>query len=182
MVTGTPFLLALLIRPRGGRILGLVCEQDIRIYPSTRREYLLSTYEPHQNVLHHADGTVPQKVDIPVSQQLGYSNRFLPVPVFNQSLRVKVLHDSMVSNARFQARYLSHCRLHGLSVDGETVAAWDVEEEFDAEGSGWAERVKNSIPHIDEDEMFLLHRIEWAVRSVVDKVGAKKTWEREDHI
>jgi len=86
-----------------------------------------------------------------------------------------------VVNRRFQVRYLQQCRLHGLS-DGETFSAWDVEEEFDAQESGWAERVKNSIPHIDEDEMFLLHRIEWAVRSVVDKIGAKKTWERNDHI
>lgn len=88
----------------------------------------------------------------------------------------------MISNVRFQARYLLQCRQHGLSADGEAFTAWDAEAEFDAEGSGWAERVKNSIPHIDEDEMFLLHRIEWAVRSVVDKVGAKQTWDRQDNI
>jgi len=66
--------------------------------------------------------------------------------------------------------------MRGLS-DGDTSSGWDAEDEFDPVGSGWAQTVQTSVPHIDEDEMFLLHRIEWAVRSVVEKVGAKKTWE-----
>lgn len=37
---------------------------------------------------------------------------------------------------------------------------WDIEEEFDAEGSGWAERVHSTIPRIEEDEMVLLRRLE----------------------
>ena len=61
--------------------------------------------------------------------------------------------------------------------DGEVASGWDIENEFDAERSGWAERVQQKIPHIDEDEMFLLHRIEWTVRALVEKVGATKTWE-----
>ena len=56
-------------------------------------------------------------------------------------------------------------------------SGWDIEDEFDPVASGWAERVKATSPHIEEDEMFLLHRIEWAVRAVVEKVGAAKPWE-----
>lgn len=37
---------------------------------------------------------------------------------------------------------------------------WDIEEEFDAERSGWAARVRSMIPRIEEDEMVLLRRIE----------------------
>lgn len=80
------------------------------------------------------------------------------------------------SNDRFQAREPSRCRKRGLD-DGEVGSVWDIENEFDPEGSGWSERVQQKIPRIDEDEMFLLHRIEWAVRSLVEKVGATKTWE-----
>lgn len=61
--------------------------------------------------------------------------------------------------------------------DDQEASGWDIEDEFDPEGSGWAERVKSRIPHIEEDEMFLLHRIEWAIRGLVEKVGATKTWE-----
>jgi len=57
------------------------------------------------------------------------------------------------------------------------TSGWDIEDEFNPEASGWAQKVKATSPHIEEDEMFLLHRIEWAVRSVVDKVGAPRTWE-----
>jgi hypothetical protein len=37
---------------------------------------------------------------------------------------------------------------------------WDIEDEFDAETSGWAEKVHSTIPRIEEDEMVLLRRIE----------------------
>jgi hypothetical protein len=66
--------------------------------------------------------------------------------------------------------------MSGLT-DGEQGSGWDIEDEFDPDASGWAERLKTTIPHIDEDEMFMLHRIEWAIRGVVEKVGATKTWE-----
>lgn len=66
--------------------------------------------------------------------------------------------------------------MSGLS-DGEHSSGWDIEDEFDAEGSGWAERLRKTIPNIEEDEMFLLHRMEWAIRSLVERVGATKTWE-----
>jgi len=90
-------------------------------------------------------------------------------------------HSSLLdnsSNARFQARQLSYCRQSRLS-DGEVASGWDIENEFDPEGSGWAERVRLTSPHIEEDEMFLLHRIEWAIRGLVEKVGATKTWDRQ---
>lgn len=42
---------------------------------------------------------------------------------------------------------------------------WDVENEFDAEESGWAERVHCTIPRIEEDEMVLLRRLETKIDS-----------------
>jgi len=86
------------------------------------------------------------------------------------------MRSTNLSNGRFQTRRLLQCRLRGLS-DEDTSSGWDAEDEFDPVASGWAETLKTSIPHIDEDEMFMLRRIEWAVRSVVEQVGAKKTWE-----
>lgn len=37
---------------------------------------------------------------------------------------------------------------------------WDIEDEFNAETSGWAAKVHSTIPRIEEDEMVLLRRIE----------------------
>ena len=82
-------------------------------------------------------------------------------------------------NSRFQARRMLRCRLNGLN-ETETTPTWDIENEFDPVASGWTKRMEKSIPHIEEDEMFLLHRIEWAVRSVVEKVGATRTWEWQE--
>ena len=76
----------------------------------------------------------------------------------------------ILTDFRFQARWLQHCRLVGISED-EVSSGWDVENEFNAEGCGWAERVKTTIPHIEEDEMFLLHRIEHEIKAISDKVG-----------
>lgn len=44
--------------------------------------------------------------------------------------------------------------------DGESSLGWDIENEFDPDTTGWAEKVKTNIPHIEEDEMFLLRRLE----------------------
>ena len=60
---------------------------------------------------------------------------------------------------RYQARWIADSRLRGLDI-GEEEMGWDVEEEFDAERSGWADRVRSMIPRIEEDEMVLLRRIE----------------------
>jgi hypothetical protein len=37
---------------------------------------------------------------------------------------------------------------------------WDIEDDFDPDGSGWAKRVHSTIPRIEEDEMVLLRRLE----------------------
>lgn len=72
---------------------------------------------------------------------------------------------------RFQARTIVKCRSFGLS-DGETHSGWDIELEFDPEGSGWAARVKTTIPNIEEDEMFLLRRLEKEVKTLGNELGA----------
>ena len=81
-----------------------------------------------------------------------------------------ILQDS--SNSRIQARHLSKCRLVGLS-DEEISSGWDIENEFDPSTSGWGERVKTTIPHIEEDQMHLLHRLEREVKSTKDAIWAK---------
>ena len=43
---------------------------------------------------------------------------------------------------------------------------WDIEDDFDPDGSGWAKRVHSTIPRIEEDEMVLLRRLE-------DKIDGK---------
>jgi hypothetical protein len=43
---------------------------------------------------------------------------------------------------------------------GEESLGWDIEQEFDAKESGWADRVSETIPRIEEDEMVLLRRLE----------------------
>jgi len=43
---------------------------------------------------------------------------------------------------------------------GDESMGWDIEDDFDPEGSGWAERVHTTIPNLDEDEMVLLRRLE----------------------
>ena len=37
---------------------------------------------------------------------------------------------------------------------------WDIEDDFDPDGNGWAKRVHSTIPRIEEDEMVLLRRLE----------------------
>lgn len=58
----------------------------------------------------------------------------------------------------FQARHMEQCRKKGLS-DGEVSSGWDAEREFDPERSGWAEKVKSTIPNVEQDEMFLLRKL-----------------------
>jgi len=60
---------------------------------------------------------------------------------------------------RIQARKVAANKLIGLDPGDESMG-WDIENEFDAEGSGWAERVHVTIPRIEEDEMVLLRRLE----------------------
>ena len=58
--------------------------------------------------------------------------------------------------------------------DGESSLGWDAEAEFDAEGSGWAQKVKGTIPHIEEDEIYLLRNLEKELREklpVVNNTG-----------
>jgi hypothetical protein len=54
-------------------------------------------------------------------------------------------------------------RLTGLA-DDERSLGWEFEDDFDPERSGWAERVKSTIPHIEEDEMYLLRDLEKKIR------------------
>jgi hypothetical protein len=54
---------------------------------------------------------------------------------------------------------------------GEESLGWDVEQEFDAKESGWAERVRDTVPRIEEDEMVLLRRLEKKLSHVEDATG-----------
>ena len=54
---------------------------------------------------------------------------------------------------------------------GEESLGWDVEQDFDAKESGWADRVRATIPRIEEDEMVLLRRIEKKLSHVEDATG-----------
>ena len=47
----------------------------------------------------------------------------------------------------------------GLDI-GQEAMGWDIEEEFNPEANGWAEKVHSTIPNINEDEMVLLRRLE----------------------
>ena len=64
---------------------------------------------------------------------------------------------------RFQGRQIAQNRLTGLA-DDEHSLGWDFEDDFDPERSGWADRVKSTIPHIEEDEIYLLRNLEKELR------------------
>lgn len=64
-----------------------------------------------------------------------------------------------MTDDRIQAKKIAANKLIGLDPGDESIR-WDVENEFDAEDSGWAERVHSTIPRIEEDEMVLLRRLE----------------------
>lgn len=53
---------------------------------------------------------------------------------------------------------------------GEESLGWDIEQEFDAKKNGWAERVRKTIPRIEEDEMVLLRRLEKKLSRIEDVV------------
>jgi hypothetical protein len=50
---------------------------------------------------------------------------------------------------------------------------WDIENEFDAERSGWAEEVKETIPRVEEDELFLLRKVDQELNSLKESVDGK---------
>ena len=77
-----------------------------------------------------------------------------------------------VTDTRFQARKIAANKLMGLDP-GDEAMGWDVENEFDAEGSGWAEKVHCNIPRIEEDEMVLLRRLETKIDGVRKDEGKK---------
>jgi hypothetical protein len=58
--------------------------------------------------------------------------------------------------------------------DGEEGMGWDVDDSFDAEESGWAEKVRSTIPRIEEDEMVLLRRMERKLDHVEVVTGVDK--------
>jgi hypothetical protein len=105
-------------------------------------------------------------------------NKIVMIIVFFPSLCLIAWYESRFGSLdlvvflifRIQARWLVHCHLIGIS-DDEVSSGWDIENEFDPEGSGWAERVKSTIPHIEEDEMYMLRHIDKAVKAISQKVG-----------
>jgi hypothetical protein len=76
--------------------------------------------------------------------------------------------------SKVQSVHLAKCRLAGIA-DDDVSSGWDAERDFDPQESGWAARVKDTIPHIEEDEMFLLHRISSSVRAISQKLGVTPT-------
>jgi len=64
----------------------------------------------------------------------------------------------------FQAKWISQNRTVGLA-DDETSLGWDFDDPNDAE---WREKVKNTIPRIEQDEMYFLKKLEKEM-----KVGSK---------
>ena len=72
--------------------------------------------------------------------------------------------------SKFQAKAILKSRMIGIQ-DGENGSGWDIESEFDPERSGWGPKVKATIPHIEEDEMYILHRLQRDVRSFNEAAG-----------
>ena len=73
-------------------------------------------------------------------------------------------------NSRIQARKVAANKISGLDP-GEESLGWDIEQEFDAQESGWADRVHDTIPRIEEDEMVILRRLEKKLNHVEDVAG-----------
>lgn len=84
--------------------------------------------------------------------------------VYFPSLVIIALYESKI-----QSVHLEKCRLAGLS-DDDVSSGWEGERDFDPQHS-WEARVKDTIPHIEEDEMFLLHRVSASVRAISQKLG-----------
>lgn len=77
-----------------------------------------------------------------------------------------------MSDIRIQARKVAANKIIGLDP-GEESLGWDIEQEFDAKDSGWADRVRDTIPRIEEDEMVLLRRLERKLNHVEDVAGVR---------
>ena len=69
------------------------------------------------------------------------------------------------ADCRIQSRNILQNRLVGLA-DDENSQGWDIEDEFRPERSGWADKVKTTIPHIEEDEMYLLQQLKKDMREL----------------
>jgi hypothetical protein len=83
---------------------------------------------------------------------------------------------SVPIDRRIQARKIAANRLIGLAPGDESMG-WDIEEEFNAEDCGWSEKVRSTIPRIEEDEMALLRRIEEKMDSELE-VEDKKSYDK----
>lgn len=73
-------------------------------------------------------------------------------------------------NVRIQAPRIAANKLIGLDP-GEESLGWDIEQEFDAKKNGWEDRVRKTIPRIEEDEMVLLRRLEKKLSHIEGVVG-----------
>lgn len=84
---------------------------------------------------------------------------------------------SYLTNDRVQAPRVRANRIAGLDPGDESLG-WDIEDEFDPKGSGWADRVHSSIPRIEEDEMVLLRRLDKKLDRVQGGAGAEQDNDR----
>ena len=75
----------------------------------------------------------------------------------------------MKTDSRIQATRISKNRLTGLS-DEDISDEWDG---FNPEASGWAQECKQVIPRIEEDEHFLLRRLEKKMDKLADSIDAQ---------
>jgi hypothetical protein len=75
-----------------------------------------------------------------------------------------------VVDCRIQARNISANRLVGLA-DDESSQGWDIEDEFNPERSGWADKVKTTIPHIEEDELYLLSELKRDMKELSSNIS-----------
>ena len=89
----------------------------------------------------------------------------------------KFVLSRVLTNSRVQAPRVRANRIAGLDP-GDDSLGWDIEDEFDPKGSGWADRVHSSIPRIEEDEMALLRRLEKKLDRVQSGAGAEEDNER----
>lgn len=84
----------------------------------------------------------------------------------NPSILTLSLSLGRSTDRRFQSREISQNRLTGLA-DDETSLGWDYSSDFNPERSGWAERVKSTIPRIEEDEIYFLKKLDKEVSGIV---------------
>lgn len=80
--------------------------------------------------------------------------------------------DSDLVNVRIQAPRVAANKLIGLDP-GEESLGWDIEQDFDAKKNGWEDRVRKTIPRIEEDEMVLLRRLEKKLSHIEGVVGVQ---------